>query len=228
MAGIRTLFVSDSAQLQLTTNDAFLSASSHVIVHDVDGKRMAEYDLRDTPKVTLSPGIVHVTVLVGDEVVLDRDVQLERGSVKTIDVPSTVLRKIRVSVSNLEPKIRAGQAMTFDVKASGNGFVWLFRESAPAKCELVFPIHEDGSEIVPADNAIDPLHDLNFPRPNANVDASSQLGATKLHVLVTSSESPELARSIISHYCKLDTMKTIYALDIRENWGLQTISTVVF
>lgn len=226
---IRSIFVSPPVtRLRVTADDDFLRRSSRIVVSDSTRKNLADYAMQEDRSLIVQPGPAHVEVLVGDEIVLDQDVLLDPGETRVITVPSAVLRKIRVVVSGLEPKVHPTQPLLLDIKASGSGFVWLFQDDSPGRCELAFPVHGDGTDLRSDENAIDPDHDLSLPKPGITVTAPAHIGPSRMYVIVTSTQDASRARSIIANYCKLEATKALSAIDVKENWGMQVLSFEVY
>lgn len=219
LGAIKHLFVSDpEPAIAFRAQDPFV-ASEGVVTITKASAVTATFSLAKTQRAVVTPGQYHWEVTAGDEVVDYGDVLVNPRTRMTVDVKAAA--KIRVSVQGVPPRVHANELLQFTVAASGRGFLWVARSTAPKKCVLAFPYHPDGTSIAPDENTIAPDSSRPF-----SLAAPDERGNGTLWVLVTSTQDPALARSIFEHYCELEVAKAAGA-DVKENWGLQIVPLVV-
>lgn len=214
-------------RIQVVSDDPFVRSTAIVRIAGAGGEH-AQLALSERDAIEVRPGDQDLEVVVGDSVLLKTQVHAVEGTTRRVVIPEDAMRKIRVAVSDWPGTWHAQEAMLFKVTSSGTGYTWIFRSDDRTTCVLAFPFHADASEITPDEHFIEARQVQSFPRPgpHGTLSAPSQLGPAKLYVLVTSTNSVDLAKGIIANYCQLGVMKAS-GPDVNQNWGLQIVPFVV-
>ena len=213
-------------RIQIVSDDPFLLRNGRFLLARVGEPATiaAQDSVPNEPKWFAVPaGAYHLAVYALDDTLMRKNLTLARGEKRTVVVPPVSGSTIRVSATNMSPRIGPGGPLEFQVESSGNGYVWVLQPDS-GSFKLVYP----SNCMLDCGNAVTAAKGFHLPDASGRgLVAGLRAGEERLLFLVTSRPDVEYTRELIR---RLDSAIVTKASEqpVRENWGYTQLTYQVF